>query len=310
MNDMIFFWQWEENFIAWLQQFGGSMQAFLVWLNNFFSFMGEEYVAVGVMGIIYWGIDKRKAERIGFAVISSMVCNTLIKNRFKRLRPWASSDKIELLREVDGYSFPSAHSSSASSLYPTLAAEYKDHKWLRIPAIVCPLLIAISRCYLGAHWPTDVITGLVMGLVFFAFAELVMPKIKNKYIVYIVVLAIGLTGMFYCTTEDYFTNYGLFLGFVTGMLFDDKVVRFENTKSIPTMIVRTICGGLLFFALNVLSKLVFGHIFEAGTFGYLLMRTVRYAIVVFLILGVYPAAFKPVEAFVKAKFGKNATKKD
>ncbi len=52
---MIFFWEWEESFIAWLQQFGAAeaVGKFLVWLNNAFSFLGEEYVAVGVMGVIY-----------------------------------------------------------------------------------------------------------------------------------------------------------------------------------------------------------------------------------------------------------------
>ena len=256
------------------------------------------------MGIIYWGIDKKKGERIGLAVVFSLVCNTLIKNRFRRIRPWASSDKISLLREVDGFSFPSAHSSSATSLYPTLAGEYKEHKWLRIPAVVVPILIAFSRCYLGAHWPTDVLTGLVMGLAFCALAEFVVPKVKNKYIVYCIMIVIGFFGMFYCTTEDYFTNYGILLGFSSGMFFEDKVVKFENTKKIPLIALRTVCGGVVFLVLNVLSKLLLGHVFPEGAFGNLVMRTVRYAIVVFCVIGVYPMAFKPVESFLTKIFAK------
>ncbi|MCR5585216.1 MAG: phosphatase PAP2 family protein [Lachnospiraceae bacterium] len=304
MDGSVFFMEWEESFIAWLQQLGGEggFKTFLVWLNNFFSFLGEEYFAVMVMGIVYWGIDKKKGERIGFAVVASLVGNTLIKNKFRRIRPWASSDKINLLREVDGYSFPSAHSSSATALYPTLAAEYKSKKWLRIPAILIPVLIAFSRCYLGAHWPTDVLCGLLLGLLFFALSEFVLKRIDNKYILYIIVGVIGVLGMFYCTTDDYFSNYGIYIGFCSGMLFDDKVVRFENTKSVPLIAIRTLCGGLIFFALNSLVKLLIGGIFPEDTFGFLLLRTVRYAIVVFLILGVYPALFKPVEGFFRKKF--------
>ncbi len=299
MRCTVYFFEWEERFIVWLQQLGGAgfFKTFLLWLNNFFSFLGEEYVAIGVMGIVYWGINKKKARTIGFAVLSSMVCNTLIKNRFKRLRPWISSDKIDLLRDVDGYSFPSAHSSSATALYPTLAAEYPEKKWLRIPAILFPLVIAASRCYLGAHWPTDVLCGLGLGLLFFAFAEFVLPRFKNEHMVYLAFLVIGLLGMFYCTTEDYFTNIGMYAGFCGAMIFDDKVVRFENTKSIPLMIIRTVCGAGAFLAFNTLFKLILGGIFAEGTFGILVMRTVRYAITVFLILGVYPAVFKPVEKF-------------
>ena len=306
MDEIIFFFKWEESFIAWLQQLGGEgvVHNILVALNEFFSFLGEEYIAIGVMGLIYWGLDKKKAERIGFAVLSSLVCNTLIKNRFKRIRPWASSDKIELLRPVDGYSFPSAHSSSATALYPTLAHEYKKNKWLRIPAIVFPTVIAFSRCFLGAHWPTDVITGLLMGLLFFAFAEFVLPKCKNKYWVYGGMMLIGITGMFYCVTEDYFTNYGIFTGFCAAMLFDDKIVKFENTKNPVRILLRTLCGMIIFFGLNTVFKALFGLIFREENFAFMLGRTIRYAIVVFLILGVYPMAFRPVDKFFEEKLSK------
>ncbi len=302
----IFFWEWEENFIASLQSLGASetLGAFLVWLNNAFSFLGEEYVAVGVMGIVYWGIDKKKGERIGLAVVASLVGNVLLKNIVRRVRPWASSDKVELLRDVDGYSFPSAHSSSATSLYPTLAAEYRKHKWLRVVAVVVPLLIAFSRCYLGAHWPTDVIAGLLMGLCFCILVEFVMPKIKNKYIVYIALIVIGFLGMFYCTTEDYFTNYGILLGFASGMFFEDKITKFENTKSIAFIALRTVCGGILFVLINTLIKLVLGGFFPEGSFSNLIFRTVRYAVIVFCVIGVYPMVFKPAESFLTKVFAK------
>ncbi len=303
MDGVIFFFKWEESFIAWLQQLGGEgvVHGILVALNEFFSFLGEEYIAIGVMGLIYWGIDKKKAERIGFAVLSSLVCNALVKNRFKRIRPWASSEKIELLRPVDGYSFPSAHSSSATALYPTLAHEYRQKKWLRIPAIVLPTVIAFSRCFLGAHWPTDVLTGLLMGLAFFAIAEFVLPRVKSKYIVYGIMMLIGFIGMFYCVTEDYFTNYGIFTGFCGAMLFDDKAVKFENTKKPVMIVLRTLGGMALFFVLNIAAKALFGLIFTGENFAAMLGRTLRYAIVVFVILGVYPAVFRPVEKFFEEK---------
>ncbi len=306
MDGTVFFWQWEENFIAFLQQIGasGGLRSFLVHLNNFFSFLGEEYFAIAIMGVIYWGLDKKKGERIGFAVASSLVFNTLIKNMFRRIRPWAASDKIELLREVDGYSFPSAHSSSATALYPTLSCEYRKHRWLKVPAVVLPILIAVSRCYLGAHWPTDVLCGLALGLVFFVFSETVLTRVKNRYIVYAVTLAIGAVGMFYCTTDDYFSNYGILFGFCAGSFFDDRITRFENTDKIPFVILRTVCGGAVFFALNTVVKLAVGGLFAENSFGFLFMRTVRYAVVVFLIIGIYPMLFRPVEGFLTKKFGR------
>lgn len=61
----IWFFPFEENFIIWLQSLGlGTiLQTILLYLNHFFSMLGEETVAVAVMGFIYWGIDKRKGEK-------------------------------------------------------------------------------------------------------------------------------------------------------------------------------------------------------------------------------------------------------
>ena len=51
-------------------------------------------------------------------------------------------------------------------------------------------------------------------------------------------------------------------------------------------------GGALYFALSSLIKLLIGNLFPAGSMGYLLMRSVRYGLVVFLLVGVYPLAFR------------------
>ena len=115
----IWFFPFEEHFIIWLQSLGlGTiLHTILFYLNQFFSMLGEETVAVGVMGFIYWGINKRKGEKIGLAIMMASVMTPYFKNIFKRLRPYQCSDKIELLRDVGGYSFPSGHSSTSASLY-------------------------------------------------------------------------------------------------------------------------------------------------------------------------------------------------
>ena len=58
-------------------------------------------------------------------------------------------------------------------------------------------------------------------------------------------------------------------------------------------------GGALYFGLSAAIKLAIGNIYPEGTQGYLLMRTVRYALVVFLVVGVYPLSFRLEKAFRK-----------
>lgn len=253
----IFYFGWEEQYLVWLQHLGGNgtVHSVLLFLNNLFSFLGEETICVAIMGLVYWGINKEKGRRIGIAVITANVCNGMIKNIFCRLRPYQSLNNVELLRDVDGYSFPSGHSANSAALYPTAAYEFKEKKWLKYFAICIPLLVAVSRNFLGAHWPTDVIVGLLQGILIFILVEFLSAKCHNIYIVYGILLIAGFFGMFYCKTSDYFNSYGMLIG------------------------------------------ACLGNLFEQDTTGYFLMRTLRYSILLFLLIGVYPMLFKNLKKF-------------
>lgn len=287
-----FYFQWEEQYMIWIQHLGtGVVQDFLFALNNFFSMFGEELICIAIMGIVYWGIDKEKGKRIGLVVVCANVCNGMVKNIFCRLRPYQVLDEVSLLREVGGYSFPSGHSANAAALYPTTAYEFRKKKWLTVAAVIIPICVAVSRNYLGAHWPTDVIAGLLQGLLIFLLVEFLWKLLKNQYAVMGILLGIGAIGMFYCQTSDYFKSYGMLLGVFFGFLFEEKLVKFENTKSVGKMILRTVGGGILFVVCNTLLKKILGPIFLEETMGYFLLQTLRYAIVVFILIGVYPIVF-------------------
>lgn len=297
----IFYFGWEEQYLVWLQHLGGNgtVHSVLLFLNNLFSFLGEETICVAIMGLVYWGINKEKGRRIGIAVITANVCNGMIKNIFCRLRPYQSLNNVELLRDVDGYSFPSGHSANSAALYPTTAYEFKEKKWLKYFAICIPLLVAVSRNFLGAHWPTDVIVGLLQGILIFILVEFLSAKCHNIYVVYGILLIAGFFGMFYCKTSDYFNSYGMLIGACLGTLFEEKAVNFENTHKVSLIILRTIGGAVAYLVCNIALKAVLGNLFEQDTTGYFLMRTLRYSILLFLLIGVYPMLFKVEKKFKK-----------
>ncbi len=291
---MVWFFPFEETLIVWLQQLGAGtpLQDILNALNNFFSFLGEELIGIAIMGVLYWGLDKEKGKRVGASILLANLSVGMIKNIFTRLRPWVVSERITLLREVDGFSFPSGHSANCASLYPTVAREYKHKKWLTWAAVAVPLLCGVSRCYVGAHWPTDVLAGLFVGLLSFFIIEWAVRRMKRPGLFYAALIPIGALGMLYCTTGDYFSSFGMVVGFVFGTRFEEKYVRFENTQRPAAVLLRTLAGGGLFFILNGSLRFLLGGLFLAGTMGALLMRFVRYALVVFLLVGVYPYAFR------------------
>lgn len=302
-------------YILWLQSLGGK-GSFLYYLMNFISMFGEEMILVGVMGFVYWGLDKKRGEKIGIFMLTTTLLNPMIKNIACRTRPFDAHESVQNLRDVDGYSFPSGHSSGSASVILGTAFAYKDKKkkWLWAVCIVIPVLVALSRNYLGAHYPTDVVAGLALGVGVIFLMDWLLKIAPSKYYIYGGVLIVGLAGFFYCTTNDFFTAYGIALGFAGGMLFEEKIVKFENTKVWWRIVLRVGVGGALFLGLNSGLKefvgifgekvLVDGEMvrwFEDGNHVWFehIFRVLRYAVVVFALLGVYPLLFAQTEKLWK-----------
>lgn len=292
-------------FIAWLQSLGGK-GSFLYYLMNFISMFGEEIALVGVLGLVYWGLDKRRGEKIGLFMVTATLLNPLIKNIVCRTRPFDSHpDTVHNFRDVDGYSFPSGHSSGSASVFLGTALAFNDkpkRKWLWISGAIIPVLVALSRNYLGAHYPTDVVAGLALGVGVVFLMNWLNRIVPNKYFVYGGLLIVGFAGFFYCTTSDFYTAYGLTVGFTLGLLFEEKVTKFSNTKVWWRVVLRVLVGGALFLGLNEGTKGIVGAIYEGykdDVWFERIFRVLRYATTVFLLIGVYPLLFAQMDKLWK-----------
>ena len=303
-----FFFDWEMRLMEWLQANIGST-GFGFWLLSNLSAFGEELLLIVIMGFFYWGLNKEFGKYIGVNVLMANVWNPMLKNVVLRLRPYFVAEKngyvIKALRPVDsskdvmdvaaqGYSFPSGHSSNAVTAYGSLAAHEKKRKWLWAIAIILPLLVGFSRVFVGVHYPTDVFAGWGIGILVVALIPFLRKKIKNRWVFYAVLLLTTLPGFFFCKTDDYFGSFGMLIGFMLAEPFEERFVNFENTRNIFRCILRTIGGGIIYFGLNTVLKMPFPkEILDAGDFTAHLIRTLRYTIVIFTVIGVYPMLFKP-----------------
>ncbi len=147
--------------------------------DRFFSLItnvNNWYIAyIILLGISYFkGGTKGKIAAIGvilLIVITDQTGSHLIKDLIHRLRPCnALNDAITPLGCTGSYSFPSNH---AFNNFAAAIFYYRLFPRLKWVLFITASLIALSRVYLGLHYPSDILGGAVLGLIFgYAFAEL------------------------------------------------------------------------------------------------------------------------------------------
>lgn len=295
----VFFFAWEIDLILWLQTF---VNGFTTTLAKFFQICGEEYVLIFVLGLLYWCIDKKLGRRTALAMAGSMLFGTLVKGLALRRRPYMDNEQIKCVtpahREADimsvkeqGYSFPSLHSAMAAATYGTIAVSTKKKATIAI-GILMPLLIGITRPFIGVHYPTDVLAAWALGILCIFF----LGGIENKYgykAGFLVTLVISIAGFFYGTDADFFSGYGVALGLFLGFMFEEKFVRFEYCKKWWTYLLRPVGGMLTFLILTLLLKIPMQFVAweETGTAA-MIYRLFRYTLSSFATIGVYPMLFK------------------
>ncbi len=139
---------------------------------------GQWWLAIGLVLLI-----PKKTRLTGIAVLvswvfTSMFCQFILKNLFDRPRPCHLDQAFALLvdRPTES-SFPSVHSAQAFAAATAIFVKYKK---AGIAAFAVAALIAFSRMYLFLHYPTDVLCGIVLGILFGIAADRICDMLKRK----------------------------------------------------------------------------------------------------------------------------------
>lgn len=154
----------ELNILDWIQTLHTP---FLDKIMAFITRLGDAGIIWIVLSIVLLLIPKTRksgAVMVAALVVDVLLCNIVLKNLVARTRPYDVNTGVHLLvAKLHDYSFPSGHTAasfaSVTALY--LAGEKKLWKF----ALVLACLIAISRLYLYVHYPTDILGGILFGVI-------------------------------------------------------------------------------------------------------------------------------------------------
>ncbi|WP_196895627.1 phosphatase PAP2 family protein [Aureivirga marina] len=110
----------------------------------------------------------------------------LFKESIQRLRPNNDdtiNQLIRVLKNPRSYSFLSGHATTSTALTTYLFLHLRKYYKYAFLAFIWPILFAYSRIYLGVHFPTDIIVGMFMGVIFgilfFRLSKFFFTKIKE-----------------------------------------------------------------------------------------------------------------------------------
>ena len=132
------------------------------------------------------GWKKAAIASVAFALViacTDQLCGSVLRPFFHRYRPSQVQSGIStLLHLIDGYKggkygFPSCHAANSFGLAFFLVLYFKS-RILSIFIMVWAVLVSYSRIYMGVHYPSDIVVGMLVG---FAVSTLIYFTLKWLY---------------------------------------------------------------------------------------------------------------------------------
>lgn len=163
---------YDEAILGLMHRLAVSLGVVLTPLCRLITLLGEEgliFFAAAIALMLFPRTRKAGVCMFGAVCCGALITNIILKDMIARPRPFQT---VPLYREFwtyigapaeDGYSFPSGHVTAAAAGMVSLCLS-RGRKWV-LPAVIWVLLMAFSRNYLMAHYPSDVLCAAVIGTI-------------------------------------------------------------------------------------------------------------------------------------------------
>ncbi len=223
--------------------------------------LGDEVFYILALPIIYWAVDKRFGFRLSALFLVSIYANGAVKDWVANPRP--SAAEVRVLKPNPSYAFPSGHAQGTATVWGYLAYVTKK-AWVWVLAAAVVFSVALSRVYLGLHYPVDLVGGLGLAILFIAALLAVDAWQRRTQFA----VTIGFPGQLalaailpllllvpYSVSHAILT-VGFLWGLTVGYVVEEEFVRFQSSGRLWQQLVKVALGLVILLALRQGLKLV------------------------------------------------------
>lgn len=152
------------DYLLLLQNLRAMTESWLAPIMSWFTKFSVSFFPLAVIFLVYWVVDRNVGKRMIAGVVCGRLLNGILKLTFCVYRPWIRDARVlpygDSKVAATGYSFPSGHSTCATSYYGSIAIWLrKKYKVIAAIMVAMILITMFSRNYLGVHTPQDVVVG-------------------------------------------------------------------------------------------------------------------------------------------------------
>ena len=165
----------DKNIILWFYK-NFYNNEFILKFFSFITHLGDAgfiWIIIAIALLLKNNTRKKGAIMLLSLFVGAIIGNVILKNIFQRERPFLALNLQPFIDAPSSFSFPSGH--SLASFVGATCIFYINKKW-GILAYILAFLIALSRVVLTVHYPTDVITGAILGFVVASVIILIAKK--------------------------------------------------------------------------------------------------------------------------------------
>lgn len=268
------------------------------------TFLGDELIIAGLICGIFWCYNKAFAYKLCFAYFASGIFVQGLKITFRVERPWIKDPSFNPVNQAisgaTGYSFPSGHTQSCSSILSAIAFNIKK-RWVTVLSFALIAAVGFSRMYLGVHTPADVFVSMAVSIIISFIACYICDNFNTLngtrlgVAIFIVALSAGLgfyTYYLYILNlapldklMDCFKLTGSGIGLGIAWYIENTYIRFSTRcVTLHGQLLKFICGISGTILIKVGLKFIIGDSIPANIF--------RYMLIMLWIICIYPIIIK------------------